>query len=153
MSSSLMSSQDLRGRVEGFLVALNRREYGEVARFLSPDVVLVDHIRRTTVNGPDAFSDRFKPMLDAFPDMIGETTFLFVNGGVAAAETVWRGTHTRPLVLPSMHVVEPTNQHVDVYIAAFLEFDQEGGVTAIRTYGNPTETMLSVTSSLAGGTG
>jgi predicted ester cyclase len=148
-----MSSQDLRARVETLLGALNRRDYKEVAKLLSPDVVLVDHIRRTTVNGPEAFTDRFKPMMDAFPDMVGETTSLFANGNVAAAETLWRGTHTSPLVLPTMREIEPTNQQVNVYIAVFLEFDQKGNATAIRTYGNPTETMLTITATPAGGTG
>jgi len=148
-----MSSQDLRARVEALLAALNQRDYDEVAKNLSPAVVLVDHIRRTTVNGPDGFTGRFKPMMDAFPDMAGETTSLFVNGNVAAAETVWRGTHTNRLVLPSIHVIEPTNQQVNVYIAVFLEFDREGTATVIRTYGNPAETMLTVTATPAGGTG
>jgi predicted ester cyclase len=147
-----MSSQ-LPVRVETLLAAWNRHDYNEVAKFLSPDVVLDDHIRRTTVAGPDGFTDRFKPMMDAFPNMVGETTSLFVEGNVAAAETVWRGTHTSPLVLSGTRVIEPTNQEVTVYIAVFLEFDEEGTVTAIRTYGNPAETMLRITSAAAAGTG
>ncbi|MGO9976192.1 MAG: ester cyclase [Solirubrobacteraceae bacterium] len=150
-----MSSQDLQARAEALFAAWNRRDYDEVAKFLSPDVVLVDHIRSTTMNGPDGYIDRFKPMMDAFPDMAGEATSLSVNGNVIAQETVWRGTHTSPLVLPSSREIDPTYQQVTVHIAVFLEFNQEGSVTAIRTYGNPTESMLDLraTSSLAGGTG
>ena len=150
-----MSSQDLRARAEGLFAAWNRRDYDEVTKYLSPDIVLVDHIRRTTVNGPDGYMDRFKPMMDAFADMVGEITSLAVNGNIAALETVWHGTHTSPLVLPSKRVIEPTNQQVTVYIAVLIECDQAGRVTAIRTYGNPTESILDlrVTSSLAGGTG
>lgn len=150
-----MNNQDLRARAEALFAAWNRRDYGEVAKFLRPDVVLVDHIRRTTVNGPDGYMARFKPIMDAFSDMVGEATSLSVNGNVVAQETVWRGTHTRPLQLPSTRVIEPTHQQVTVYLAVFLTFDQDGTVTEIRTYGNPTESMLDLelTSSLAGGTG
>ena len=154
-TDAIAGDHDLRSRAEALFEAWNRRAYEEVAEFLSPDVVLTDHIRGTTVKGPDGYMDRFKPMMDAFPDMAGEISSLSVNGNVVAQETLWRGTHSAPLVLPSMRVIEPTNQQVTVHIAVFLTFDQTGSVTDIRTYGNPTESMLDlkVTSSLAGGTG
>src|SRR5207342_3267786 len=81
-----MSSQDLRARFEAFLAAWNRRDYDELAAALSPTVVLVDHYRGTTIEGRDGFINRFKPTMDAFPDMKGETVSLLTEGNQFAQE-------------------------------------------------------------------
>lgn len=150
-----MSSGDARARSEALLAAWNRRDYDEIGACVSTDVVLVDHIRGSMVQGTERYMDRFRPMMDAFPDMVGECTAVLVNGDLVAQETRWHGTHTNPLALPNGRVIEPTHQQVSVNIAIFLEFDDEGKAKMIRIYGNPTEVMpeLEITSSLAAGTG
>jgi steroid delta-isomerase-like uncharacterized protein len=150
-----MSSEDAWARSEALLAAWNRRDYDEVAASVSPDVVLIDHIRGSKVEGPEAYLDRFRPMMDAFPDMSGEVTSILASGNVVAQETIWRGTHTNPLALPNGRVIDPTHQQVGVTIAIFTEFDDDGKATVIRTYGNPTEVMpeLGITSTLAAGSG
>ncbi len=84
---------------KAFSAAWNRRDYDAVANNVSPHVVLVDHIRGRKADGPDGYVDRFRPTLDAFEDMQGETVSLIVEGNHVAHETIWRGRHTAPLKL------------------------------------------------------
>ena len=79
------------------LAAWNRRDYDAIVENLSPGVVLVDHIRGRTTEGPANYVARFRPILEAYPDMQGETVSMVVEGNNIAHETVWRGRHTEPL--------------------------------------------------------
>ena len=130
-----MDSEAARARAEAILTAWNRRDYNAVANNVSPHVVLVDHIRGRKVEGPTGYVDRFKPTLEAFQDMQGETVTLIVEGNQVAHETVWRGRHTAPLKLSSGGTIEPTNQQVTVHLASHMEVDGDGTPTAIRMYG------------------
>lgn len=100
--------------------------------------MLVDHIRGRRGEGPTSYVDRFKPTLDAFEDMRGETVSLVVEGNNVAHETVWRGRHTAPLKLGS-GTIDPTNEHVTVHLAIHMEVDDAGKPTVIRTYGTAAE--------------
>ncbi len=133
-----MDSQAPRARAEALLAAWNRRDFEAVADNVSPQVVLVDHIRGRTTEGPEAYVNRFKPILDAFPDMKGETVSLVVEGNALAHEIVWRGRHTAPLELRS-GTVPPTNERVTVNLSAHMEVDEESKPTIIRTYGTTAE--------------
>ena len=75
-----MDSEVARSRAEGILAAWNRRDYDAVADNVSPHVVLVDHIRGRKADGPAGYVGRFRPTLDAFEDMQGETVSLIVEG-------------------------------------------------------------------------
>ena len=143
-----MDSEAARARAEAILTAWNRRDYNAVADNVSPHVVLVDHIRGRKVEGPTGYVDRFKPTLEAFQDMQGETVTLIVEGNQVAHETVWRGRHTAPLKLSSGGTIEPTNQQVTVYLASHMEVDGDGTPTAIRMYA-PLTTYLSSPTRLA----
>ena len=137
-----MDSEVARRRAEGILAAWNRRDYGAVADNVSPHVVLVDHIRGRKADGPAGYIDRFQPTLDAFEDMQGETVSLIVQGNQVAHETIWRGRHTAPLKLHSGATIDPTNEQVTLHIATYMEVDEDGKPTAIRTYGTRDEIPL-----------
>ncbi len=134
-----MESADVRARAEAVLAAWNRRDYKAVADNVSPHVVLVDHIRGRKTEGPDQLVNRFKPILDAFEDMQGETVSLIVEGNQVAHEFVWRGRHTAPLKL-STGTIDPTGEQFTVHLAIHAEVDEDGRPTMIRAYGTPTET-------------
>jgi len=134
-----MDSEAARARAEAILAAWNRRDYDAVADSVSPDVVLVDHIRGRKAEGPAGYVDRFKPTLEAFEDMRGETVTLIAEGNQVAHETIWRGRHTAPLKLSSGGTIEPTDQQVTVHLAIHMEIDEDGKPTAIRTYGTTAE--------------
>jgi len=137
-----MDSEVARSRAEAILDAWNRRDYKAVADNLSPNVVLVDHIRGRKVDGPAGYVDRFQPTLEAFEDMQGETVTLVVEGNHVAHEVIWRGRHTAPLKLSSGATIDPTNQQVSVHIAAHMEVNENGKPTEIRTYGTRDEIPL-----------
>lgn len=138
-----MDNKSPRDRAEAMLGAWNRRDYGELTSHLTPDVVLVDHTRGRSSTGPDGYLDRFRRLLDAFPDMQGETVSVLVDGSLLVHETTWRGRHTAPLELPGYDHVAPTNELMTMHLVTFMEFDDGGQVKALRTYGDPGEVPIS----------
>ena len=145
-----MDSEAARARAEAILAAWNQRDYDAVADNVSPHVVLVDHIRGRKAEGSASYVDRFKPTLEAFEDMQGETVTLIVEGNQVSHETIWRGRHTAPLKLSSGGTVEPTNEQVTVHLTSQMEVDEDGKPTAIRTYGTRDEIHFIAHSSGAG---
>jgi hypothetical protein len=137
-----MDSEVARRRAEDILAAWNRRDYDAVADNLSPNLVLMDHIRNRKADGPGGYVDRFAPTLEAFQDMQGETVSLIVEGNRVAHETIWRGRHTAPLKLSSGATIDPTNEQVTVHIATHMEVGEDGKPTTIRTYGTRDEIPL-----------
>ena len=71
--------------------------------------------------------DRFRRVLDAFPDMRGETTSMVVEGNLLVQETTWRGRHTVPLKLPGYDNVAPTNELMTMHLVTYLEFRRRAG--------------------------
>jgi predicted ester cyclase len=138
-----MDNQSAHDRADALLTAWNRRDYGEVASHLSPDVVLVDHTRHRTSTGSNGYIERFKRLLDACPDMQGESTSVLVEGNLLVQETVWRGRHTAPLKIPGYENVAPTNEPMTMHLVTYMEFDGGGQVKGLRTYGEPGEVPLS----------
>jgi predicted ester cyclase len=138
-----MDNQSAHDRADALLTAWNRRDYGEVASHLSPDVVLVDHTRHRTSTGSNGYIERFKRLLDACPDMQGETTSVLVEGNLLVQETIWRGRHTAPLKIPGYENVAPTNEPMTMHLVTYMEFDDGGQVKGLRTYGEPGEVPLS----------
>jgi ketosteroid isomerase-like protein len=138
-----MDNQSAHDRADALLTAWNRRDYGEVASHLSPDVVLVDHTRHRTSTGSNGYIERFKRLLDACPDMQGESTSVLVEGNLLVQETIWRGRHTAPLKIPGYDNVAPTNEPMTMHLVTYMEFDDGGQVKGLRTYGEPGEVPLS----------
>ena len=137
-----MDSESARDRADAMLEAWNRRDYGEVASHLTPDVVLVDHTRGRTSRGPDAYVNRFRGVLDAFPNMRGETVSVLAEGSVVVQETTWQGRHTAPLMIPGYDKVAPTNELMIMHLVTVIEFDDGGQAKALRTYGDAGEVPL-----------
>ena len=138
-----MDNQDARDRADALLAAWNRRDYGEVASHLTQGFELVDHSRHRTSTGPGGYVDRFRRLLDAFPDMRGETASVLVEGNLLVQETTWRGQHTVPLKLPGYEHVAPTNELMIIHLVTYMEFDDGGQVKGVRMYGDLGEVPLS----------
>ena len=137
-----MDSQSARDRADAMLAAWNRRDYDEVAKLVAPDVVLVDHSRGRTSTGPVGYVNRFRRVLDAFPDMRGESVSVLVEGSLLVQETSWRGRHTAPLRLTGYDTVAPTNEVMTMHLVTYMEFDEEGRAKVLRTYGDPGEVHI-----------
>ena len=138
-----MSTGSKSDLAESILDSWNSRNYGGVKEHLAPDVVLEDHTRGRIAAGPGGYIDRFRPVLEAFPDMRGETVSLLTDGNVVVHETRWRGRHTVPLTLPSGGTIPPSNEPTTMHLVTYLEFDEGGKEKSIRTYGNPREVSYS----------
>lgn len=137
-----MDSQSTRERADALLAAWNRRDYDEVSSHLTPDVVLSDHTRHWASTGSGGYVDHFRYLLDAFPDMRGETNSVLVDGNLLVQETTWRGRHTAPLTIPGHDKVAPTNESMTMHLVTYMEFDDEGKIGGIRTYGDLVEVPL-----------
>lgn len=137
-----MDKQGTRERADLILAAWNRRDYAEIIRHLTPDVVLVDHTRGRTSTGPDGYVDRFRRLLDAFPDMQGESVSVLAEENLVVQETTWHGRHTAPLVLAGYDNIAPTNEPVDMHLVTYMEFNDDGHAKVLRTYGLPGEVPL-----------
>jgi ketosteroid isomerase-like protein len=138
-----MDKKGARDLANAMLEAWNRRDYEEIASHLNPDVLLVDHSRGRTSTGPDGYVNRFRRLLDAFPDMQGENVSVLVEGNLLVQETTWRGRHTASLVLSGYDNVAPTNEMMTKHFVTYMEFDDDGRLKVIRTYGDPAEVPLS----------
>ena len=131
-----MDNQSARDRADALLGAWNGRDYGEVASQLNPDVVVVDHTRHRTSTGPDGYIDRYRHLLEAFPDMRGETTSMLAEGNLLVHETTWHGRHTASLKLPGHEPVAPTNELMTMHLVTYMELDDGGQIKSVRVYGD-----------------
>jgi predicted ester cyclase len=131
-----MDNQNARDRADALLRAWNGRDYGEVASHLTPDVVIVDHTRHRTSSGADGYVDRYRRLLEAFPDMRGETTSMLAEGNLLVHETTWKGRHTVSLKLPGHESIAPTNDLMTIHLVTFMEFNDEGQIRGVRVYGD-----------------
>jgi hypothetical protein len=129
-----MNSEIMRDRERALLAAWNRRDYDAIVENLSPGVVLVDHIRGRKSEGPAGYVARFRPILEAHPDMRGETVSIVVEGNTIVHESVWRGRQTAPLET-HQGTIPATNEQVTLYLSTSMEVDEHGKPTLIRAYG------------------
>jgi hypothetical protein len=129
-----MNSEIVRDRERALLAAWNRRDYDAIVENLSPGIVLVDHIRGRKSEGPAGYVARFRPILEAHPDMRGETVSMVVEGNTIVHETVWRGRQTAPLET-HQGTIPATNEQVTLYLSTSMEVDEDGKPTLIRAYG------------------
>ena len=129
-----MNSEIVRDRARALLAAWNRRDYDAIVENVSPGLVLVDHIRGRQSEGPDNYVARFRPILEAYPDMQGETVSMVVEGNNIVHETVWHGRQTAPL--ETHHGTIPaSNEQVTLYLSTNMEVNEDGKPTLIRAYG------------------
>jgi steroid delta-isomerase-like uncharacterized protein len=131
-----MDTQSARDRADALLAAWNRRDYDEVSSQLAPGFVLSDNTRHRLSEGPSGYVDRFRNLLDALPDMRGEANSVLAEGNLVAQETTWRGRHTAPLTIPGYENVPPTNETMTIHLVTYMEFDDEGRIKSMRTYGD-----------------
>jgi hypothetical protein len=134
-----MDIRTVRERADEILAAWNSRDYGRLKEQLAQDVVLIDHTRGSIAEGPAAYVDRFRRVLEACPDMQGESLSVVSEGNLVVSETKWHGTHTVALELPSGGYIPPSNQTTTMHLVTYLELDDSGKAKLVRTYGNPRE--------------
>jgi ketosteroid isomerase-like protein len=137
-----VDKQKARDRADAILAAWNRRDYDDIASHLTQDVVLVDHTRGRTSTGPGGYVDRFRRLLDAFPDMRGESVSVLAEGNLLVQETLWRGRHTAPLILAGYDHVAPTKELMTMHLVTYMELDDDGHAKVLRTYGLPSEVPI-----------
>lgn len=134
-----MDIRSARERADAILAAWNSRDYDKITGYLDTDVVLVDHTRGRTSEGPASYVDRFRRVLEACPDMKGQTVSAVADGNLLVQETEREGHHTVALDLPGGGTIPPTNQATSMHLVTIMEYEDNGRVKALRTYGNPRE--------------
>lgn len=109
------------GLVMRYLDAFNRGDWDTYKTTLTADSVHIEP-GGMELHGPDASVEGVKVFRVAFPDLKGDVVRLVTDDQVAAAEIVWKGTHTGPLVTPT-GTIEPTGKPVIVHATKFFVFE------------------------------
>jgi predicted ester cyclase len=81
------------GILQKYLDAFNRADWETYKTTLTPDSVHIEP-GGMELHGPDASVEGVKIFKVAFPDLKGEVIRLMTGDQEAAAEIVWKGTHT-----------------------------------------------------------
>src|SRR5688572_22436678 len=132
MTEPGLSRDDAIKLTGSFLESLPLQSFG--AGSLRSDVRwTADFFEEGTIEGVDAVNEALKPLLAAFPDLQvtlseEETPAIFESGRVAFEVTI-TGTHTGDL--PG---VGTTGRSIEGQGVAFVTFDEEGKVAAVRTH-------------------
>ncbi len=130
---------DLRIEIlQKYLDAFNRADWETYKSTLTPDSVHIEP-GGMELHGPEASAEGVKVYKVAFPDLTGEVIRLMTGEREAAAEIVWRGTHTGPLMMPT-GTIPATGKPITVHAAKVFAF--EGGLIKYsRHYWDLTELL------------
>jgi steroid delta-isomerase-like uncharacterized protein len=124
--------------LQRYLDAFNRADWVAYKTTLTPDSVHFEP-GGMELHGPDASAEGVKVFKTAFPDLTGEVIRLMPGETEAAAEIVWRGTHTGPLATPT-GTIPPTGKPITVHATKVFAF--EGGLIKYsRHYWDMTELL------------
>jgi steroid delta-isomerase-like uncharacterized protein len=107
--------------LQKYLDAFNRADWETYKTTLARDSVHIEP-GGMELHGPDASADGVKVFKTAFPDLEGEVVRLIEGDMQAAAEIVWKGTHTGPLVTPT-GTIPPTGKPITVHATKVFVFD------------------------------
>ena len=124
--------------LQKYLDAFNRADWGAYKSTLTPDSVHIEP-GGMELHGPDASAEGVKVFKVAFPDLTGEVIRLIPGDLQAAAEIVWRGTHTGPLVTPT-GTIPPTGRSITVHATKVFEFEDDR-IKYSRHYWDMTELL------------
>ena len=103
-----------------YLDAFNRSDWDVYKRTLTPDSVHIEP--GMELHGPDATVEGLGVFKTAFPDLSGEVIRLISGDAEVAAEIVWRGTHTGPLVTPT-GTIPATGKPITIHATKVFAFD------------------------------
>lgn len=107
--------------LQRYLDAFNRADWEAYKATLTRDSVHFEP-GGMEFHGPDASADGVKVFKVAFPDLTGEVIRLLTGATDAAAEIVWRGTHTGPLATPT-GTIPATGKPIIVHATKVFAFD------------------------------
>jgi steroid delta-isomerase-like uncharacterized protein len=107
--------------LQKYLDAFNRADWAAYKATLTPDSVHIEP-GGMELHGPDASAEGVKVFKVAFPDLTGEVIRLMTGDMEAAAEIVWKGTHTGPLVTPT-GTIPPTGKPITVHATKVFAFE------------------------------
>ena len=107
--------------LQRYLDAFNRADWPTYKSTLTPDSVHIEP-GGMELHGPDASAEGVNVFKVAFPDLTGEVVRLITGDKEAAAEIVWTGTHTGPLVTPS-GTIPPTGRPITVHATKVFAFE------------------------------
>jgi steroid delta-isomerase-like uncharacterized protein len=106
--------------LQRYLDAFNRADWETYKTTLTPDCVHIEP--GMELHGPEASAEGVKVFKTAFPDLQGEVVRLMTGEREAAAEIVWQGTHTGPLVTPT-GTIPPTGRAITVHATKVFAFE------------------------------
>jgi steroid delta-isomerase-like uncharacterized protein len=106
--------------LQKYLDAFNRADWDAYKSTLTADSIHIEP-GGMELHGPDASAEGVNVFKVAFPDLTGEVVRLITSEQEAAAEIVWTGTHTGPLVTPT-GTIPPTGKPITVHATKVFAF-------------------------------
>jgi len=127
--------------LQKYLDAFNRADWETYKATLTPDSVHIEP-GGMEMHGPAASAEGVKVFKVAFPDLTGEVVRLMTGERDAAAEIVWRGTHTGPFVTPT-GTIPPTLKPITVHATKVFGFEGDL-IKYSRHYWDMTELLSAI---------
>ena len=127
--------------LQKYLDAFNRADWEAYKTTVAPDAVHIEP-GNMELHGPEASAEGVKVFKVAFPDLNGEVVRLMIGQQEAAAEIVWTGTHTGPLVTPT-GTIPPTGKPITVHATKVFAFEGDL-IKYSRHYWDMTELLSAI---------
>jgi steroid delta-isomerase-like uncharacterized protein len=113
--------------------ALNRHDLAKFVSVYHPKAEVFDPMAPDLLRGQDAIRKDMEEFIRAFPDVEVNIERAVEKGDTVAYEITMSGTHTGPLVSPTLELA-PTNRKVKFGGGIFARFDQDGRIVEERRY-------------------
>jgi steroid delta-isomerase-like uncharacterized protein len=116
------------------MTALAAGELDTYMGFYREDVIARDPQYLDPLQGPAAVREDLDGLFTAYPDGRFEIHRVLGQGDVVAAELVFTGSNTGPLVLPDGTTVPPTGRPVRFPLSVFNRMDADGQILEENRY-------------------
>lgn len=128
-----------RETVHAVIAAFNAHDLSTLARFFTPDVVIVSP-DAGEVKGREQATEWERSLMETFPDGMMEIAASYDSGDTVVVEWVFRGTNTGPLQLPGGETLPATGKQVSVRGVDISKIEN-GAVASLRAYWDQLELM------------
>jgi steroid delta-isomerase-like uncharacterized protein len=113
--------------------AMNKHDPAKFVSVYHPKAEVFDPMAPDLLRGHDAIRKDMEEFIRAFPDLEVDIERAVEKDDTAAYEITMKGTHTGPLVSPTLELA-PTNRKVKVGGGIFVRFDPDGRIVEERRY-------------------
>jgi steroid delta-isomerase-like uncharacterized protein len=128
-----MTDQETIQLAQEMIDAHNAHDNGRLGATVTDDFIYDEFGTQRSVRGRQAWLDIWQGWRQAFPDVKGAITNIFVSGTHALAETVWEGTFQGALATPG-GTIAATGKRLEHFPVAFVYVVDGGKFKEVHLY-------------------